>query len=348
MSARLETFDRSDPPSASKLLDIIGGSWMSQAVYVAAELRIADLLAGAPKRVDELAKAAACHAPSLARLMRGLASLGICIEREDGCFDLTPMGSLLRSDTPNSLCSWATVWGKLQWPVWGNLLYSVRTGESARKLVLGTEGYEHLAHDADAAAVFNRAMTEITRLVASEVTRVYGFSGARQIVDVGGGYGELVAAILKAHPKARGVVVDMPHASEGAKQYARDAGVAERCEFVAGDFFESMPPGGDIYLLKSVLHNWNDEKSAVILRNCRRAMSQSAKLLLVERLALARMDVSCEAQAVARADLNMLVGPGGRERTEAEFRDLLDDAGFRLVRIFPGVLDFSVIESVAS
>src|SRR5882672_8213576 len=204
MSARLETFDRSDPPGASKLLDIIGGSWMSQAIYVAAELRIADLLAGGRRRVDELAEAAGCHPPSLARLMRGLASLGICVEGEDGPFELTPMGALLRSDAPNSLRSWAIVWGKLQWPVWGNLLHSVRTGESARKLVKGTEGYEHLARDADAAAVFNRAMTEITRLVASEVARVYDFSGARRIVDVGGGYGELVAAILKAHPKARG------------------------------------------------------------------------------------------------------------------------------------------------
>jgi SAM-dependent methyltransferase len=347
MSARLETFDRSDPPGASRLLDIIGGSWMSQAVYVAAELRIADLLAGGPKRVDELAKAAGCHPPSLARLMRGLASLGICVEWEDGRFDLTPMGSLLRSDAPDSLRSWAIVWGKLQWPVWGNLLHSVRTGESARTLVLGTKGYEHLARDAEAATVFNRAMTEVTRLVANEVARVYDFSGARRIVDVGGGYGQLVTAILKAHPKARGVVVDMPHASEAAKLYARDAGVAERCEFVAGDFFESVPPGGDAYLLKSVLHNWNDEKSALILRNCGRAMPRGAKLLLVERIFPARLDVSPAHQAVARSDLNMLVGPGGHERTEVEFRNLLGAAGFTPVEVFATSTEFSIIEGVA-
>jgi DNA-binding HxlR family transcriptional regulator len=348
MSARPETSDWSDLSGASRLLEIIGGSWMSQVVYVAAELRIADLLAGEPKRVDELAKAAECHAPSLARLMRGLASLGICIEREDGRFDLTPMGSLLCSDRLNSLRSWAIVWGKNQWPVWAHLLHSVRTGESARKLVKGTEGYDHLAHDAAAAAAFNRAMTEITRLVASEVARVYDFSGAKRIVDVGGGYGELLVAILKAHPEARGIVVDLPHASEGAKLYAREARVAERCEFIVGDFFESVPPAGDAYLLKSVLHNWNDEKSAVILRNCRRAMSQSAKLLLVERLALARMEVSCKAQAVARADLNMLVGPGGRERTEVEFRNLLGAAGFTPVEVFATATEFSIIEGAAS
>jgi len=348
MSARPETFDRSDPPGAPELLDIIGGSWMSQATYVAAELRIADLLAGGPRPADELAKAAECHAPSLQRLMRGLVSLGICAEREDGRFDLTPMGSLLRSDAPNSLRSWAIVWGKLQWPIWGNLLHSVRTGESARKLVLGTEGYEHLARDADAAATFNRAMAEVTRLVASEVARVYDFSGARRIVDIGGGYGELVAAILKAHPKARGVVVDLAHAREGAKRYASDAGVAERCEFVAGDFFESVPPGGDAYLLKSVLHNWNDEKSAVILRNCGRTMPRDAKLLLVERIFPARVDVSPAHQAVARSDLNMLVGPGGHERTEAEFRNLLGAAGFGPVEVFATATEFSIIESAAS
>jgi SAM-dependent methyltransferase len=348
MSARLETFERSDAPGASKLLEIIGGSWMSQATYVAAELRIADLLAGGPRRVDELAKAAECHPPSLRRLMRGLASLGICVEREDGRFDLTPMGALLRSDAPDSLRSWAIVWGKLQWPVWGNLLHSVRTGESARTLVLGTEGYEHLARDADAATVFNRAMTEITRLVANEVARVYDFSGARRIVDVGGGYGELVAAILKTHPKARGVVVDMLHASEAAKLYARDAGVAERCEFIAGDFFESVPPDGDAYLLKSVLHNWNDEKSALILRNCGRAMPRGAKLLLVERIFPARVGVSPAHQAAARSDLNMLVGPGGHERTEVEFRKLLGAAGFTPVEVFATATEFSVIESTAS
>jgi SAM-dependent methyltransferase len=334
--------------NASKLLEIIGASWMSQAVYVAAELRLADLLADGPLRVDELAKAAGCHEASLGRLLRGLASLGVCVESADGRFGLAPMGSLLRSDASSSLRSWAILWGKNQWPVWGNLLHSVRTGDSARKLVKGTEGYEHLARDAEAAAVFNRAMTEITRFVASEVVRVYDFSAARRIVDVGGGYGELLAAVLKAYPKAQGVVFDLPHAIDGSQERATDAWPAERCEFVAGDFFESVPPGGDAYLLKSVLHNWTDERSAVILRNCRRAMSRGAKILLVERLAPVRMEASQEAQAVARADLNMLVGPGGRERTEAEFGDLLGAAGFGPVRIFPGAMDYSVIESTAS
>jgi hypothetical protein len=320
---------------------------MSQATYVAAELRIADLLAGGPRRVDDLAKAAECHAPSLARLMRGLASLGICVEREDGRFDLTPMGSLLCSDRLNSLRSWAIVWGKNQWPVWAHLLHSVRTGESARTLVLGTEGYEHLARDADAAAMFNRAMTEITRFVASEVARVYDFSGARRIVDIGGGYGELLATILKAHPKARGVVFDLPHAREGAREFAKNSGIVKRSEFIAGDFFESVPPEGDAYLLKSIVHNWNDEKSAVILGNCRRSMSRGAKLLLVERILPARMCVSPAHQAVARSDLNMLIGSGGLERNEDELRNLLGSAGFTPGKIFPTTTDYSVIEGVA-
>lgn len=332
----------------AKLLDIICGSWMSQAAYVAAELRIADLLAGGPRRVDELAKAAECHARSFGRFMRALTSLGICAEPEDGCFELTPMGSLLRSDVPDSLRAWTIMWGKHQWPVWGNLLHSVQTGQSARKLVRGTDGFEHLANDPEAAAVFNAAMTGITRFAASEVIRAYDFSGARRIIDVGGGHGELLIAILKAFPETHGAVFDMPHAFEGARERARNAGVTERCEFLAGDFFEAVPPGGDVYLLKSIIHDWNDERSAVILRNCRGAMSQDAKLMLVERIYPAHVEVSRTHQALTRSDLNMLVGAGGHERTETEFRSLLGTAGFGAIRILPTATDYSVIESVAS
>jgi orsellinic acid C2-O-methyltransferase len=340
LTTRMDTF--------AKLVGIVSASWMSQAACVAAELRIADLLAGGPKRVDELAKAAGCHAPSLARFMRALTSFEICVERNDGSFELTPMGSLLRADAPNSLRSWTIMWGKHQWPVWGNLLFSVRTGESARKLVRGTEGFEHLARNPETAAVFNEAMVEITRFAVSEVVRAYDFTGSRRIVDVGGGYGDLLAAILKAFPQTRGAVFDMPHALDGARQRAEKAGVADRCEFVAGDFFESVPRGSDVYVLKNIIHDWNDERSAVVLRNCRKAMSQDAKLLLVERIFPARVEASEAHQDFARADLNMLLGPGGHERTETEFRNLLGAAGFGAIRIIPTATDFSIIESVAS
>lgn len=338
--------DRERSGRAPELLDLINFGPMLQAAYVAAELRIADLLASGPKNVDQLARATGSHAPSLHRLLRALTSLELCIERDERSFALGPMGSLLRTDASNSLRSWILWWGKYQWPIWGNLLHSVKTGESARKLVTGTEGFGHLEHDAEAAAVFNRAMAEITRFIAAEVVRAYDFAGMRRVVDVGGGYGALLEAILEAHPSAHGVLYDLPHAVEGARAHLASAGLAQRCECVAGSFFDSVPGGADAYLLKSVIHDWNDERSAVILRNCRRAMPQYGKLLLVEQIMPARFEASSFHHAIARADLTMLVGPGGRERKEAEFGALLHSAGFRLARVVATALEYSILEGI--
>ena len=278
--------------------------------------------------------------------MRALASLGLCAEQEDGSFELTSMGSLLRTDAPSSVRSWAIWCGRYQWPVWGNLLYSVKTGENARTLVTGRKGYEHLDRDPEAASIFNRAMVELTQLVAGEVAHVYEFSAVRRLVDVGGGYGELLSVILAAHPKMHGILFDLPHAVDGAAARLAKAGVSQRCEIVAGSFFESVPSGGDVYLLKSVLHNWDDDRSSVILGNCRRAMSKEGKLVLVERVMPARMKGSAAERATARTDLNMLVGLGGRERTEVEFAALLASSGFKAARFLSTALDFSVIEGV--
>src|SRR5712692_9413367 len=194
---------------ASRLLGIIGASWMSQATYVAAQLHIPDLLADGPKTSAELANASGSHAPSLYRLLRALATLEICREREDGAFELTPMGALLRSDVPGSLRSWAIFWGGPDWPVWGHLLHSVKTGETARKHLAGTKDFQHLALDPDLAALFNQAMVELTRPVAQDVVRAYDFSSMARIVDVGGGSGELLSAIHQANSGARGVLFDM-------------------------------------------------------------------------------------------------------------------------------------------
>jgi orsellinic acid C2-O-methyltransferase len=330
---------------APDLIDLIHNGSMSQAVSVAAELRIADFLASGRNDVDELARATDTHAPSLHRLLRALTSLELCIEREDGSFALGPMGSLLRTDAPDSLRSWVLWCGKYQWPVWGNLLYSVKTGESARKLSTGTDDFGHLERDSTAAAVFNDAMVELTRLIASEVVGAYDFAGMQRIVDVGGGHGALLAAVLEVHPDAHGVVYDLPHAIEGAKAYLARKGLAERCERVAGDFFTSVPGGADAYLLKNIIHDWNDERSAVLLRNCRRAMSQTGRLLLVERIMPGRLEASSCHRAVAWADLTMLLGTGGCQRTQAEFRSLLDSSGFILTRVIPTALEFSILEA---
>jgi orsellinic acid C2-O-methyltransferase len=333
--------------AATKLLGILSGGWMSQAVYVTAELRVADLLASGAKTSEELARATGVHTPSLHRLMRTLVTFEILRERADGMFELMPMGALLRSDGTHSLRSFAILCGKHLSRDWVGLLDSVKTGESARKLVTGRGAFEDL-DDPQEAAVFNQAMLEVTRLSADGVAQAYDFSGMKRIVDLGGGYGQLLAAILKANPEVRGIVFDLAHATEKGRLYFQEIGLADRCEFVSGSFFESVPSGADAYVLKSVIHNWNDERARVILQRCTQAMAGRGKLILVERMVPQRLEPSAAHRAIALMDLNMLVVLGARERTEDEYRALLSFAGFRLTRIIPAVLNFSIVEATPS
>lgn len=342
--ARAADGDR--PKAVCDLMGLVHQGAMLQAVSVAAELRIADLMAAGHSSVAELARATSTHAPSLHRLLRALASLELCVEREDGLFKLSPKGALLSADAPNSLRAWILWSGKYQWPIWGNLLYSVRTGESARKRVTGTDGFEHLERNPEAAAVFNAAMVEITRLIAAEVLLAYDFSGIRRVVDVGGGHGALMAALLEAYPGMRGVIIDRPHAIEGARDCLADEGLGDRCDFVSGDFFESVPHGADAYLLKNIIHDWNDDRSRVILGNCRRAMPDHGRLLLIERLTPGRLESSPDHRAVAWFDLTMLLGSGGCQRTATELCTLLDSTGFKLNKIVQTALDYSIIEAL--
>ena len=330
-----------------KLVGLFNHAMLSQAISVAAELGIPDLLAGGPRKPEELAFETGCPAEPLHRLMRALASIDLCSERPDGSFSLTALGTVLRSDVANSLRSWIIWCGRYLWPLWGNLLHSVKTGESARKLVVGTVGFEHLANDIGAAEIFNRGQAEITRLVARRVVHSCDLSWVRRIVDVGGGYGELLAIILRAHPAMRGVLFELPHATAAAREYLGRAGVAERCEIMTGDCFESVPSGGDVYLLKNVIHNWDDDRSVLLLRNCRNAMTDDGKLFLIEHILPNRMEPSCAHQDIARKDLTMLIGPGGRERTAREFCSLLEAGGFRSRKIAPATLNFCVIEATA-
>jgi SAM-dependent methyltransferase len=332
--------------SAPELMGLINSMWTSQAVCVAAELGIADVLASGPKHIEELARGTDSHAPSLHRLMRALASLDLCQEREDGSFVLTSTGSLLCAKGPDSLQQWALWSSRYLWPLWGNLLHSVKTGCPARRLVVGTVGFEHLEHDDAAAVVFNHGMIDLTQLIAKEVARTYDFAGMQLIVDVGGGYGALLAAILAAHPDVRGVLYDLPHAIEGARAYVARANVATRCDCVAGSFFDSVPDGADAYLLKSIIHDWDDEHSAAILRNCRRAIAPGGKLVLVERILPARFEACSRHRTIARSDLTMLISCEGRERTEADLNVLLDSCGFTLTRVVLSALEFSIIEAI--
>jgi SAM-dependent methyltransferase len=335
-----------DAAAARRLLDLINGSWVAQACYVAASLGIPDLLAAGPRTAEELAAATQSNAPALRRLLGALGSVDICRQREDGSFEMTQLGALLRADVPCSMRAWALQWGGEAWQVWANLLHSVKTGRSARALVTGDEGFGHLDRDPQAAQIFNQAMVDLTGLAALDIAQAYDFSNHR-IVDVGGGYGALLAQILVAYPGATGVLFDMPHAISRAREYLAGRGVAGRCEFMVGDFFARVPAGADLYLLKTVIHDWPDDKAREILQCCRRAMRPDARLLIIERLMPERLEPSAENRALARVDLHMLVALGAQERTLAQMLALLQAAGLKPVRQIPTASEFQILEAQA-
>jgi ubiquinone/menaquinone biosynthesis C-methylase UbiE len=335
-----------DIAAARRLLDLINGSWVAQACYVTARLGIADLLAAGPRTAEELAVLTATNAAALRRLLSALGSVDICRQREDGAFEMTRLGALLGADVPCSMRAWALQWGGEAWQIWANLLHSIKTGQSARSLITGNSGFEHLERDPDAAAIFNQAMVDLTRLAAVDIARAYDFSG-QQVMDVGGGYGELLAHILTAYPSARGVLFDMPHAISKAREHLAERGLNGRCEFVAGDFFASVPPGADVYLMKTVIHDWPDDQARAILHSCRRAMAPGARLLVIERLMPERLEPSAEHRALARVDLHMLVALGAQERTWNQMLTLLDSVGFAKVRRVETSSEFQILESQA-
>ena len=331
---------------AAEVLDLIEGKWTTQAIGVAAELGIADLVASGTATLDALAAATQCEPSSLRRLMRALASLGLVAEGHDRSYALTARGELLREDAQPSLRAWAR-WGASQhWSPWGQLLQSVRTGRSLRASTGEAGGYDHLQRDPAKAAIFNKAMTEVSSLVAGPLLDAFDFGARGHVMDVGGGHGELMRALLQAHPRLQGTIFDLAHAIEGARSSWETSPLAPRCRLSVGDFFEAVPGGADVYVMKSILHNWDDGRSALILRSCREAAGPDARLLLVERVMPERMDGRDDDRRVARADLNMLVTHAGHERTLAEFSSLLGGSGFEVVRCRPLAVGFSLIEAL--
>jgi orsellinic acid C2-O-methyltransferase len=339
------TINASAKEDAARLLEMINANWLTQAVGVAAQLGIADVLAGGAQDADTLASAVGCSAASLRRLLRALTSLEICTEHADGRYEMTALGSLLGSAAHPSVRSWAIWTSQCQWNIWGELLHSLKTGESARKRITGRTGYGHVVEDAEMAAVFYRAMIDLTQLIADAVACGRDWSTAKRLVDVGGGHGELLAVVLQAHPHLQGVLFDLPHAVEGARSKLHDTGLAQRCEVVGGSFFEAVPAGADVYMLKSILHNWSDEDGNAILRQCRRAVVRDGRLLVVERVMPDKITGSAVEQSVIRSDLNMMVGFGSRERTQAEFGALLAAANFELQRCDSVGFGFHLIEA---
>jgi orsellinic acid C2-O-methyltransferase len=333
------------PNERARLLALIEASWTTQAIRAACLLELPRHLCAGTHDVATLAATTRSDAAALRRLLRALATIDVCREDESDRFSLTPTGALLCGDHPQSLRDWALQVGGPQWQRLGELAESVRSGQSWHQRHQGRGSYDALADDPDNAAVFHRAMVELTRRVAADVLLAVDFNGTRCVVDVGGGSGELLAAVLAAHPAARGVLFDQDHALAHASPVLHRVGVAARCECVAGSFFDGVPAEGDVYLLKSVLHNWDDERCIAILRRCREAMAAGARLLLIERLVPERVGASAKDRALARSDLTMLVGPGGRERAQREFVVLLEAAGLAVVQVHATRGAMSVIEA---
>lgn len=328
------------PPMA--MLQLISGFWISRGVYIVAKLGIADLVKDGPKTADELAAATHTHAPSLFRVLRALASVRV-LSQDGDRFGSTPLLETLRADVPGSLRAFAmTELGEEHYPAWGELLHSVRTGGIAFDHTFGMNAWEFFKRNPDNAKMFNDAMSGMTAQANAAILPAYDFAGITTLVDVGGGHGGLIASILQRHPQMRGILFDSPQVIDGARAAVDGAGVSDRCRLVSGNFFEAVPAGGDAHILKWIIHDWDDEQSVAILKNCHRALPDDGKLVLVEAV----VPAGSEPHFSKFIDLNMLVMTGGRERTDGEFRTLYDAAGFRLTRIVPTESPFSVIEGV--
>jgi predicted O-methyltransferase YrrM len=331
--------------SAAELLRMTSAAWVAQAIAVAAKLRLADLLEDGPKSFDELAAETATHPPSLYRLLRALASVGIFAENGEGRFELTPLATPLQSDVPGSVRAMCAMRGEPWfWGAWGDLLHCVTTGESAFEHRHGKGLFELLSGDPAAMSLFAEAMTSMSETESAAVLAAHDFSAAKTVVDVGGGQGFLLAAILQANPSLRGVLFDLPDTVTRAHRVFESAGVRDRLEVIGGSFFDAVPAGGDAYMLKSVIHDWDDDRAVAILANCRRAMTTSGTLLLIERV----IPSGNEPSVAKWMDVNMLVATGGRERTEAEYRSLYASAGFELTRITATAAYMSLIEGKPS
>ncbi len=324
------------------LRQMIDGYRISKIICVAAELGLADQLASGPKHYAELAAASGTNAQALYRLLRALSSAGVFEQIGEQRFALNSRGALLRKDAPASLRAWA-IFSSRMYRSWAELDHSIATGGTAFDHLHGMNVWTYREQHQDEGRVFNDAMSAHVAFVAQAIATAYDFSRFATIVDVGGGQGVLLAAILQANPRVRGILFDVPGAIREARSLFEPAGLAARCRLAEGSFFESVPGDGDAYVLSRVLHDWNDDQVSKILKTMRRSMNDKATLLIVER-ALEQQNPALDATL---SDLNMMVQNGGRERTTAEFEELLTTGSFKLVRRIPGPLPFQILEAVA-
>ena len=331
-------------PPAAVMMQMTMGFIVSQAVSVAAKLYLADHLADGGKTLPELAGLTATHEPSLYRLLRGLTSVGVFQKETDGRYANSPLSEVLRSDNPNSLRAAAhMICDREHWHSHGNLLQSVKTGETGFDYTFGMPIFPYYAQNPEPAKVFDEAMTSFSAAIGQAVAAAYDFSEAETIADIAGGHGLLLATVLSRNPQAKGILFDQPQVIEGAPEVLKTTGAAERVETVSGDFFRAIPVEADIYLMKFIIHDWNDEQSIAILENLAKSAKPGAKVLLVESVVEEDDTVPSMSKVM---DLNMLAMTGGKERTASEYAALFEKAGFKLTRVIPTPSPMQIVEAV--
>lgn len=331
------------PPQA-RLMKMGMGFIISQAISVAAGFCIADHLKDGAKNADQLAELTETNQPALYRVMRALASVGVFVEDEDGNFSLTPMSEFLRSDHPESLRGITFMMcDREHWNAHGSLSHSVKTGGIAFENAFGKPFFPYIQEKPEVARIFDDAMTSFSRTVGSAVAATYDFSGANVIADIGGGHGRLLATVLKTNENAKGILFDQPQVVAGANELLESENISDRAAIVGGDFFAEIPVEADVYLMKHIIHDWNDEESAAILKNVARSAKPGAKLLLVESVVEAEKGVPSMSKIM---DLNMLAMTSGRERTAAEYAGLFEKTGFKLTGVIPTPSPLQIVEAV--
>ncbi len=333
--------ESASPPPLEKILQLISNQWIARSLYVVAKLEIADLIAEGHHSVFQLAEKTQTHANSLYRVIRALASIGYFTEVSSKEFELTPLGELLKKDAPNTVRSTIlTLTGQLQWESWAETLYSVQTGETGIKKAFGKNLFEYLGENPDEAGWFNDTMLSSHIAEAPEIAQAYDFSHSEKIVDLGGGSGILLTTILNAYPEVKGELLDLAHVAAQAKDRINQMNLADRCVFVEGSFFKSVPKA-DIYILSHVIHDWTDKQCVSILENCKKANPQ-AKVLFIE-MVIPPGDTFHPAKLI---DLQMLTLLGGQERTEEEYSNLFNKAGYKLAQILPLQCRASILEGI--
>lgn len=336
----LEWLHRATVPNTVAVMELGFGAWLTQAMSAAVRLGIFDELKSGPLTADEVARRAGTDPGATYRLMRALAGRSLLKLRRDGRFALTRTGRALVSDDPSTIAPMITFIGSdRHWEHWADLTHSVRTGATAVSKVRGMEFFDYLDTDPEFAAVFNDAMTGVSTVAIENAVPAYDFSDRKRIVDVGGGHGALLAAVLRQAPAAHGVLFDLPSVVADADELGT---TAQRCDVEGGSFFESVPADGDAYLLKTIIHDWDDERACAILRQIRAAIAPGGKVLLFEMV----LPEGAPGHLGLLLDLEMLVSAGGKERTEREYADLLSRAGFRLTRVVPTATPVAIIEAV--